>query len=80
MMVKKTLLKEHKLINDLHSVTKKYIPDLDADTGFIYKSDIEVVPGKINGLYNVVIDGKIIESDVSYKSAVTSLNGFFFCF
>ncbi|WP_413492555.1 hypothetical protein [Morganella psychrotolerans] len=77
---KKTLLKEHKLINDLHSVTKKYIPDLDTDTGFIYKSNIEVVPGKKNGLYNVAIDGQIIESDVSYKSAVTALNGFFSVF
>lgn len=77
---KKTLFKEHKLMKDFHEITKKYIPDLKKDSGFTYKSNIEVTPDGNTGLYNVTIDGVIIERSISYKNAVTSLDGFFFAF
>lgn len=74
---KKTQLKEDKFKYDLIIEFNKYIPDIDNDKGFIYESDIEIVSvGKL-GFYNVIIDGKIIESNVNYKSAMIAVEGFF---
>ncbi|HCM63200.1 MAG TPA: hypothetical protein DIT05_11745 [Morganella sp. (in: Bacteria)] len=74
---KKTQLKEDKFKYDLIVELNKYIPNVDEDKGFIYKSDIEIVPVGKPGFYNVIIDGEIIESNVSYKSAMIAVEGFF---